>query len=151
MAPSQDVGPARSVWGIQSAIGSDSLGKKFALLAGSVYVGIGVIGFFFTGFSNFTESTGTELFGIFHLTPFHNIIHLGVGALWLIAALTLSPRATSGVNIGIAGVYVVAAVVGYLGALEFLGIRPGFGDADFYLHLLTGVVTLLVGLIPTRD
>jgi hypothetical protein len=25
---------------------------------------------------------GASIFGVFHLTPFHNIIHIGVGALW---------------------------------------------------------------------
>ena len=143
------VGEADVVWGVQSSTGVTSLPKKFALVAGLGYVLIGVIGFFFTGFSHFTEMTDTSLFGIFHLTPFHNIVHLGVGGLWLLAALVLTNPAAEGVNLAIAGVYVLAAVIGYLGALEYLGIMPGF-DPDFFLHLVTGVVTLLfAGLIPS--
>lgn len=142
-------GSDRSVWGIQSSVGTDSLGKKFALVAGAIYASIGVLGFFFTGFSHFTEMNGASIFGVFHLTPFHNIIHIGVGALWLIAAFALSPTAASGVNIAIAGVYVLAAIVGSMGALQFLGVMPGSAEPDFFLHLVTGVLSLVAGLIPT--
>jgi hypothetical protein len=139
------------VWGVQSHTGVDSLPKKFALVAGLVYAVTGVIGFFFTGFSNFTEMTQRSLFGIFHLTPFHNIVHIGVGGLWLLAAFVLTRPAAEGVNLAIAGVYVLAAVLGYLGSLEFLGIMPGL-DADNFLHLVTGVVSLaFAGLIPSRE
>lgn len=139
------------VWGVQPQIGSGSIPKKFALVAGLAYVVGGVIGFFFTGFTNFTENTGVSLFGIFHLTPFHNIVHLGVGALWLLAAFTLTNAATEGLNLAIGGVYVLAAVLGFLGYLTFLGVMPRY-DADFFLHLITGVVTLLfAGIIPWPD
>ena len=143
-------GPA-VVWGIQPQITSSSVPKKFALVAGLAYVVGGVIGFFFTGFTSFTENTGVSLFGIFHLTPFHNIVHLGVGALWLLAALTLTKPATEGLNLAIGGVYVLAAILGFLGYLTFLGVMPRY-DADFFLHLVTGVVTLLfAGIIPWPD
>ncbi|HEY4004905.1 MAG TPA: DUF4383 domain-containing protein [Pseudonocardia sp.] len=153
MTASQDTGGGLDVvWGIKSHTDLDSLPKKFALLAGLAYLVGGVIGFFFTGFHNFTENTGISLFGIFHLTPFHNIIHIGVGALWLIAAFTLTRVATEGVNLAVGGVYVLAAVLGYLGSLTFIGVMPGFGDADFYLHLVTGVASLVfAGLIPLPD
>jgi hypothetical protein len=136
------------VWGVQSHTRVDSLPKKFALLAGLAYLVGGVIGFFFTGFHNFTENTGISLFGIFHLTPFHNIIHIGVGALWLIAAFTLTRPAAEGVNLAVGGVYVLAAILGFLGYLTFIGVMPRY-DADFFLHLVTGVASLAFsGLIP---
>ncbi|MBV9313825.1 MAG: DUF4383 domain-containing protein [Pseudonocardia sp.] len=135
-------------WGVQSTTGVGSAAKKFALIAGLIYVVGGLIGFFFTGFSNFTEATGTSLFGIFHLTPFHNIVHIGVGAVWLLAAFVLTRPAAEGVNLGIGGVYVLAAILGYFGSLTFLGVMPGL-DPDFFLHLVTGVLSLIfAGLIP---
>ena len=139
-------------WGIRpDNPGVGSLAQKYAFLAGLVYVGIGVVGFLFTGFNNFTEPTDEALFGIFHLTPLHNVVHLGVGALWLLAALALTNVAAEGVNFAIAGFYVLAAVLGFLGYLELLGIHAGL-DADNFLHAVTGVVTLLfAGLIPSRD
>jgi hypothetical protein len=138
------------VWGVQPHTGVDSLPKKFALLAGLAYTVGGVIGFFFTGFHNFTEDTGVSLFGIFHLTPFHNVVHIGVGALWLLAAFVLTRPATEGVNLAIGGVYLLAAVLGYLGYLVFLGVMPRL-DPDNFLHLVTGVASLAFsGLIPSR-
>lgn len=140
------------VWGIKSRIDVDSLPKKFALLAGLAYLLGGLIGFFFTGFYNFTENTGVSLFGIFHLTPFHNVVHIGVGAMWLLGALTLTRPAVEGVNLAVGGVYVLATFLGYLGSLTFLGIMPGFGDSDFYLHLVTGLAALIFsGIIPLPD
>lgn len=140
----------RAVWGIRSSTGVDTPPKKFALVVGVVYVAIGVLGFFFTGFSHFTEMTGDSLFGIFHLTPFHNIVHIGIGALYLLAALALTAPAAEGVNLAVAGVLVLAAVLGYLGTLEFLGVMPGF-EPDFFLHLGLGLASLVfAGLIPFR-
>lgn len=138
-------------WGIRPSVAVNSIPKKFALLAGLVYVLGGVIGFFFTGFDNFTEVTDEALLGLFHVTPLHNVVHIGVGALWLMAATVLTNTAAEGVNFAIGGFYVLAAVIGYLGYLELLGVRAGT-DADNFLHIITGVVSVLFsGLIPFRS
>lgn len=147
-------GPADVVWGIRRAPSMASTPQRFAALFGLIYVGIGVIGFFVTGFNDLTEFTGENLFWVFGVTPFHNIVHIGVGGLWLLAAFLLTPPAAEGLNFAIAGVYVLAAILGYLGQLEFLGILRGT-DPDNFLHLATGVVSLLFagligGLIGTR-
>ncbi|MGH3621273.1 MAG: DUF4383 domain-containing protein, partial [Sciscionella sp.] len=97
---------------------------------------------FATGFSNPSEFVGHKLFWIFGVTPFHNIVHIGVGAVWLIAAFTLTKPAAEGVNFAIGGVYALAAILGYLGYLGFLGVGPRF-DPDNFLHLLTALVSLL--------
>ncbi len=140
------------VWGIKYRAGANVLPQKFALIAGLVYVAIGVIGFFPTGFNDFTENTGEKLFGIFGVTPMHNIVHLGIGALWLLAALVLTRPATEGVNLAIGGFYVLAAVLGYLGFLDLLAVGSGLDEPDFYLHLVTGVVALLfAGILGSRE
>lgn len=140
------------VWGIKESASVGVLPQQFALVAGLVYVAIGVIGFFSTGFNYFTENTNEKLLGIFAITPMHNIVHLGVGALWLLAAFVLTRPATEGANLAIGGFYVLAAVLGYLGFLDLLAISSGFGDPDFYLHLITGVVSLLfAGVLGSRD
>lgn len=148
------------VWGIRPQAGVEpSLAHRFALIAGIIYVVGGVIGFFITGFDNFTEATDEALFGIFELSPYHNIVHIGIGALWLLAALVLTLPAALAVNFTIGVFYVLAAGLGYFGVLEFLSIDPGgFGAdifykedrgpvGDFYLHLVTGLVTLLFGVL----
>ncbi len=140
------------VWGIKPKTGVGVLPQQFALVAGLVYVAIGVIGFFPTGFNSFTEPSGEKLLGIFAITPMHNIVHLGVGALWLLAAFVLTRPAAEGANLAIGGFYVLAAVLGYLGFLDLLAISSGFGDPDFYLHLITGVVSLLfAGVLGSSD
>ena len=140
------------VWGVKESASVGVLPQQFALVAGLVYVAIGVIGFFSTGFNSFTEPTGDKLLGIFAITPMHNVVHLGVGALWLLAAFVLTRPAAEGTNLAIGGFYVLAAVLGYLGFLDLLAISSGFGDLDFYLHLITGVVSLLfAGVLGSRD
>ncbi|MGH3566999.1 MAG: DUF4383 domain-containing protein [Pseudonocardia sp.] len=152
MNPNEERSAGKDVtWGIRPTVAVNSVPKKFALVAGLAYVVGGVIGFFFTGFNNVTEATDEALLGIFHITPLHNVVHIGIGALWLLAAFVLTNVAAEGVNFAIAGFYVLAAVIGYLGYLEILGIRAGF-DADNFLHIITGVVALLfAGLIPSRE
>lgn len=148
----EEVAGSDVVWGVRESVGVGSLAKQFALIAGLVYVGIGVIGFFPTGFNNFTEPTGEALFGIFAVTPMHNVVHLGVGALWLLAAFVLTRTAAEGTNLAIGGFYVLAAVLGYLGFLDILAVSAGLDEPDFYIHLITGVVSLLfAGLLGSRD
>ncbi|MDQ4011899.1 MAG: DUF4383 domain-containing protein [Actinomycetota bacterium] len=129
---------------IQSRGRGRTIEQNYALLAGAIYVGIGTIGFLFTGFSNFTEPTREALFGIFLINPFHNIVHLAVGAVWVTAALTLTPVATEGVNFAIGGFYLLAAILGFLGYLSLVSVPAGF-DMDFWLHLFSGLITLVVG------
>lgn len=122
-----------------------TLEQNYALLAGTVYVVIGVAGFFWTGlFANFAEQTNKALFGIFYINPFHNIVHVAVGAIWLMAALVLTPPGTEGVNFAIGGFYLLAAILGFLGYLSLVSVPSG-NDPDNYLHLITALVTVVFG------
>lgn len=129
-------------YGIRTGGGVQTVGQVFAVAAGLAYVTIGVIGFFITGFSGFTEVTGESLFGIFAINPFHNVVHIGTGALFLVAALLLGPAATGGALFGIGGFYVVAAILGYLGYLNLIGISQPLDPVNFF-HLISGVLAVL--------
>jgi hypothetical protein len=119
--------------------------QTYSMIAGSVYIVGGIIGFFITGFTaNFTEMTNHDLFGIFMVNPLHNIVHIFFGALWLLGAFALTPAGNEGVNITLAGVYLLAAVLGFLGYFSLLSIPSGFAG-DNWLHLVTAVVTLIFG------
>ncbi|MGH3928838.1 MAG: DUF4383 domain-containing protein [Pseudonocardiaceae bacterium] len=118
--------------------------QKFGLLFGAIYVGIGVVGFAFTGFNDLVLESNEKLLGIFYLNPFHNIVHILIGGLVLVGALALSPSGTEGVNIGVGGVYILATVLGYIGSLGLLNIPPLF-DPDNFLHLFSGLALLLFG------
>ena len=131
-------------FGIRSAgrAGAKSIEQKFALIAGLVYVGIGVIGFFLTGFTPLTGTSDDALLGIFLLNPFHNIVHIGIGSLWLLGGLILSQAGTEGVNFAIGGIYLLAAVLGFLGYLTMINVGH-HTDPDNFLHLVSGLVPLL--------
>lgn len=114
------------------------------MILGSIYLVGGIIGFFVTGFSNPTELVpGRALFGIFMLNPYHNIVHIGVGAFWLLGAFALTAAGNEGLNIAIGGVYTLATLLGFLGYLHMLAITST--DPDNYLHLVTAAVTLVFG------
>lgn len=131
-------------FGIRGAgrTGARTIEQKYALIASVVYTAIGIIGFFVTGFSHMTETTNHALLGLFYLNPFHNVVHIAIGALWLLGALVLSAPATEGLNLSIGAVYVLAAVLGYFGYLSLLNIRPDT-DPDNFLHLISGLLTLV--------
>ncbi len=127
--------------------GGKPASQWFAMVVGVTYAGIGVIGFFFTGFGGFTEVTGETALGIFSINPFHNIVHLGVGAVFLTAAFLLTRPAAEGTNFAVGGFYVLAAVLGYLGYLNLVGIVAPLDPVNFF-HLFTGVAAVLFsGLI----
>ncbi len=63
-----------------------------------------MVGFFVTGFSNVTEMTDHTLLGIFTLNPYHNIVNLVIGGLWLLGAFVLTPPGTEGVNLALGAV-----------------------------------------------
>jgi hypothetical protein len=118
--------------------------QSYSLIAGSIYVVGGIAGFFITGFSNFTEVTNHALLGIFMINPFHNIVHIALGAFWLLAAFALTPAGTEGMNIAIGAVYALATVLGFLGLFSLLSIPSG-ASGDNFLHLVTALATFIFG------
>jgi uncharacterized protein DUF4383 len=118
--------------------------QNFSMIAGSIYVVGGIIGFFYTGLSNVTEMTNHSVFGMFLVNPYHNIVHIVVGALWLIGAFALTPAGNEGMNISIGGFYALGAVLGFLGYLSLLSIPGGFAG-DNWLHLVTALAALIFG------
>lgn len=128
----------------QSGPGPKTLAQKFSLIAGVVYLVFGVIGFFRTGVSGGTGMMDDMLFGIFMVNPFHNVVHLTVGVLWLLGAFALSPAGTEGLNLALGAFWALATVLGFLGYLSALAVMSGT-TPDTFLHLGTAVVTLVFG------
>jgi hypothetical protein len=144
-----EISSAEALWGFQRGLRVTTAAKWYALIAGLSYVVLGLAGWFYTGGGSFTEMSGKLMFGYFGMTPYHNVVHLAIGGLWLLAALVLTPPAAQGINLAIGGTFVLVAVLGYFGFLHFLGIHDG-ASPDNILHIVTGVVTLaFAGLIPT--
>lgn len=116
--------------------------QLFAFASAAVYVSAGVIGFFVTGFDDFASDTGEKLI-ILGLNPLHNIVHLTLGTLWLIAAFS-APNAKL-VNIALGAGLLAAFALGVVGGAGFLNIDDA-AEPDNYLHLVYGAMSLFVGL-----
>jgi len=127
-----------------------SLAAKVGVAFGAFYVVLGVVGFMITGFGGaLTGEQGHELLGI-SINQFHNIAHLGIGALLLVLSLQKNDAAAEGAVMGVGLFYVVAFVLGVMNSdnLTILGMR-GEGDPANFFHLLSGVTLLVVGLLSS--
>lgn len=116
--------------------------QTFALVFGAVYLLVGLVGFAVTGFDNFAGKTFDDELIIFALNPLHNIVHIGVGALWLGAAA--KHETAKGVNMLIGVVYGLVTILGMAGALKFLAIEGG-GAPDNFLHLASSLLAIYFG------
>jgi hypothetical protein len=130
--------------------GNSSLAQKVMPLFGLLYVGIGLIGFAFTGFGNFLQNTGDDLLiaGL-SINPFHNVVHLTIGA-FLIIMSRQGTTTAEGACLGVGIFYVAAFVIGFVGPtnLTILSMDGRF-DLENFNHLLNGVALLGLGLIST--
>lgn len=129
-------------------MGRMSLAKGFALTFGVTYLAVGLLGFAVTGLDDFARN-GSEALLIFEVNPFHNLVHVGVGAIWMAAAAALPEDAHRGVTMGIGIVYSLATVLGAFGYLQVLSI-DGLASADNFLHLATALAALGFGAYQSQ-
>lgn len=120
-----------------------------ALLVGIAYVFVGILGFAFTGFTGWVVDTREDLLG-FDLNGFHNVVHLGIGAILIGVAFVREPAITQGVLLGAGLVYLLAAVLGFTQNLDQLLSIDGVLASDNFLHLGSGAAALALGLLRQR-
>lgn len=125
-----------------------SIGQLAALVIGVAYLAGGIVGFIYTGFSGFFDSAGTGLFGVFTINPFHNVVHVGVGALLLLASRADSAVA-EGALLGVGSIYIVATIAGFFYAHIPVIALVSAEDPDNYLHLITGATAILAAILST--
>lgn len=124
------------------------INKNVGVGFGLVYVLVGVVGFFLTGFSGFASSTGPSLLG-FMINPLHNIVHVLVGALLIgggLASVTVSKLVNGAVGV----VYFLVFAVG----LALQGSTANIlalNVADHGLHLVSAVLLATVGIAADRS
>ncbi|MGH3867378.1 MAG: DUF4383 domain-containing protein [Pseudonocardiaceae bacterium] len=122
--------------------------KNVGVGFGLVYVLVGVVGFFITGFSGFASMNGETLLG-FMLNPLHNVVHILVGAL-LIAGGLASVMISKRVNTTVGAVYFLVFAVGI--ALQGSTANVlALNWADDGLHLISAVLLATVGLAADRS
>jgi len=122
--------------------------ETLALVFGAVYLVVGIIGFFWTGFANFAGNSRHDMIlGIFMVNPLHNIAHILVGVLGLALGRTLAGARTYGWTLAV--LYAALFVYGLIAvgkSWDFLNIN----GADNVLHILTAAVGLVIALLPVR-
>lgn len=129
--------------------GNKSLVQTIVPIIGAFYVTIGIIGFFVTGFTNFVQNTDDKLIG-FSVNPFHNLVHLAIGAFLIIMALNKSKAVGEGATMGVGLFYIVAFVIGTYSSdnLTIISMQ-GSGDLENFNHILNGVGLLTLGLLSS--
>jgi hypothetical protein len=133
-----------------SAASRDTTGRTvpeiLGLAFGAIYLLVGIVGFFITGFDNFAGHTDETLI-VFDINPLHNVVHILIGVAGLVLSRSLSGARTYGwllaVGYGAAFLYGVFAVGK---DWDFLNLNW----ADNVLHILTAVVGLVIALMPVR-
>jgi hypothetical protein len=121
--------------------------RRFAQVFGAVYVLVGVLGFLFTGLSDFAVPSDDKLI-LFGVNPLHNLVHVAVGALWL--ASSRSESSARAVSTLIGAVYLLVGVLGLFvngsSDLNLLNIN----QPDNALHLASAALGLYFGLAGRR-
>ena len=111
-----------------------------ALAFGAVYLLVGVVGFFITGFDNFFEHTDETLL-VFDINPAHNVVHILIGVAGLALGRTLAGARTYGwlltVGYGAAFIYGIFAVDK---SWDFLNLNW----ADNVLHIASAAVGAVI-------
>jgi hypothetical protein len=126
---------------------SKSVPEILALAFGAIYLLVGIVGFFVTGFDNFFGHSDESLL-IFHINPAHNVVHILIGVAGLLLGRTLAGARTYGWLLAVG--YGAASVYGLIAVGEnwdFLNIN----GADNGLHIATTLVGLVIALLPVRD
>ncbi len=122
--------------------------QLLALIIGAVYLLVGIVGFFVTGFDDFFGHDTNETVLGFEVNPFHNVVHILIGAAGLALARTLAGARTYGwllaVGYGATFVYGLFAVGQ---TWDFLSLNW----ADNWLHLVSALAGLAIALGPVRN
>ena len=117
------------------------------LAFGAIYLLVGIVGFFVTGFDDFfAHDTNETLLG-FEINGMHNVVHILIGAAGLVLSRTLAGARTYGWLLAVG--YGAAFIYGLLAIgkeWDFLSLNA----ADNVLHALTALVGLVIALLPVR-
>ncbi len=116
--------------------------RLYATLVGAVLVALGIVGFFY-GASFGSPGEVDEMFGVFAINGWVNVLHVLTGALGLIAADYASRR----YSLWLGGFYVVLALWGFAigDGDSILGFLP-VDAAGNLLHLALGALGVLAAL-----
>jgi hypothetical protein len=127
----------------------DSPNRLVAAVFGAVYLLIGILGFFVTGFDDFAGTDTNEKLLGFELNGLHNVVHLLIGLVLLVAARN-GVGAAKGANTLVGGVYLLVGIIG-LFILDSDANILSLNGADNVLHLASALVLLGVALSQDKN
>jgi hypothetical protein len=125
--------------------------RIIATLFGTVYVLVGLLGFFWVNGVPFAGpgDGSNAILGIFEVNPLHNVVHLLIGAALLIAGAGTAASARAA-NSTVGALYLLLGVVGFFLTAPDGGRSPinflSLNVPDHILHLATALLLLATGL-----
>lgn len=131
--------------------------RLYCLLVGGALVLAGILGFFYeASFAAGDEVVADEVLGILAVNGWHNLVHMAIGALLLIAA---GGSARIGAAV-VGALYLVLAVLGFIATgADGIGFIASDGvlielvpvnDEDNILHVILGATGLIAALATPR-
>ena len=125
-----------------------------ALLVGVVFVIVGIAGFIpgittHVGDMKFAgHESPSELLGLFQVSILHNIVHLAIGVIGLVAAATWEGARLYLVGGG--AIYLALAIYGWIVERTSDANFVPMNNADNVLHVLLGAGMILLGVVLGR-
>jgi hypothetical protein len=124
--------------------------RLYCLLVGAVLVIAGIIGFFYEASFATGDSIRTEdAFGVLSVNGWHNVVHIAIGALLLIAA----GSAARGASLFVGVLYIVLCVLGFIATsnsgIGFIAENDTLiklvpvNNEDNVLHLILGITGVI--------
>jgi hypothetical protein len=127
--------------------------RLYCLLVGGVLVIAGIIGFFYeASFKTGDSIRADDVFGILAVNGWHNLVHISIGALLLLAAGAAARAVAMFVGI----LYIVLCILGFIATggdgISFVaenGVLIDLvpvNDEDNVLHLILGITGIIAAL-----
>jgi hypothetical protein len=124
--------------------------RLYCLLVGGVLVIAGIIGFFYeASFASGDSLKSDDVFGVLSVNGWHNLVHISIGALLLIAA----GSAARGAALFVGVLYIVLCVLGFIATsnsgIGFIAENDTLiklvpvNNEDNVLHLILGVTGVI--------
>jgi hypothetical protein len=131
--------------------------RLYCLLVGAVLVVAGILGFFYeASFAVGDEIKADKVVGILAVNGWHNLVHLAIGGLLLIAANGAARSAALFIGI----LYLVLAGLGFIATggegIDFIASNGVLidlvpvNDEDNILHVILGITGVLAALATGR-
>ena len=131
--------------------------RLYCLLVGAVLVVAGIIGFFYeASFATGNSIVASDVFGILAVNGWHNLVHIAIGGLLLVAAGSAARGAAMFVGV----VYIVLCILGFIatgdGGIGFIAENDTLiklvpvNNEDNVLHLILGVTGVLAAVATPR-